>query len=548
MSVSSTSDVQATFVATLVDEWIAAGVTDAVVCPGSRSTPLSLALAARAEIRTHVRIDERSAAFFALGRALRSRRPVIIVVTSGTAAMELHAAVAEADLAGVPLIVVTADRPPELHGIGAPQTVRQRELYATLVRRYEEPGVARLEAQASWRPLARRLVESATSAHAGPVHLNAAFVEPLVGQPGPLPPARDGGWRTSSTVDAPFDFDADGRRVLVVLGPGSPEGLGDLAHRRGWVVLTDATGRGGIAHFDALLRHDHVAATLRPDVVIRGGGLPASKVLGQRLREWACPTVAVSTGAPVADPDATVTAVVHASSVDGDASTPGDRDYVDAWTRYEAVAQSVVSDKESAHDLDEPSLARTLVSYGAAHDVPLVVGSSMPIREVEWWSDTARGPVYANRGANGIDGVTSTVLGVAAGERAIGFVGDVTFLHDVSALTDGLGSAGGSAAIVVADNGGGGIFAFLPQASVVDETTFSQVFLTPRHHDLAAIARGFGHRATVVSSRDDLVRALDNTWRADGVHVIVAKVPDVHSNVTRHEELNSAIARALDAQ
>ena len=147
---------QATYVATLVDEWCRRGLTDVVVCPGSRSTPLALAVVRREELRVHGRIDERSAAFFAVGRALATRRPVAVVVTSGTAAAELHAAVAEADLAHVPLLVLTADRPPELHGVGAPQTIDQQRLFASKVRLYEEPGVARIEAAQSWRPLARR--------------------------------------------------------------------------------------------------------------------------------------------------------------------------------------------------------------------------------------------------------------------------------------------------------------------------------------------------------------------------------------------------------
>ncbi|MBW4030099.1 MAG: 2-succinyl-5-enolpyruvyl-6-hydroxy-3-cyclohexene-1-carboxylate synthase, partial [Acidobacteria bacterium] len=143
--------------ATLVDEWFRLGLRDVVICPGSRSTPMTMAFARHGGVSAHVRIDERSAAFFALGRALSSRRPVAIVVTSGTAAAEVHAAVAEADLAGVPVMVITADRPPELHGVGAPQTIDQQRLYGSKVRLYEEPGIARLDASTSWRPLARRL-------------------------------------------------------------------------------------------------------------------------------------------------------------------------------------------------------------------------------------------------------------------------------------------------------------------------------------------------------------------------------------------------------
>ena len=194
-SVPSPSVAQSTLAATLFDEWVRAGLTDVVLCPGSRSTPLSLAAARAPGVAVHVRLDERSAGFFALGRALATARPVVIVVTSGTAAAELHAAVAEADLARVPLIVVTADRPPELHGVGAAQTIDQRHLYGAMARRFEEPGVARAEASATWRPLASRLWNCAAGATgpAGPVHLNLAFVEPLIAAPGELPAPRANG-------------------------------------------------------------------------------------------------------------------------------------------------------------------------------------------------------------------------------------------------------------------------------------------------------------------------------------------------------------------
>src|SRR5487761_2582248 len=181
--------------ATLFDEWVRCGLRDVVLCPGSRSTPLALAAARRSEVVLHVRLDERSAAFFALGRALVTGRPVAVVVTSGTAVAELHAAVAEADLAGVPLLVVSSDRPPELHGVGAAQTIDQRAIFGAMVRRFDDPGVARDDAAASWRPLAGRLWAAATGAHPGPVHLNVPLVEPLTEAPRDLPASRGtGAW------------------------------------------------------------------------------------------------------------------------------------------------------------------------------------------------------------------------------------------------------------------------------------------------------------------------------------------------------------------
>ncbi|MGH9087557.1 MAG: thiamine pyrophosphate-binding protein, partial [Acidimicrobiales bacterium] len=186
---------QATFCATLVDEWLRAGVTDAVVCPGSRSTPLALALAARPELRCHVRLDERGAGFFAVGLGLATGRPVVVCTTSGTAAVELHPAVVEAHHGRVPVIVCTADRPPELQQVGAPQTIVQAGLYGQAVRWSADPGVPVEATRGAWRSLAARTVAEAMSGPAGPgpVHCNLAFRDPLVGEPGPLPEGRSGG-------------------------------------------------------------------------------------------------------------------------------------------------------------------------------------------------------------------------------------------------------------------------------------------------------------------------------------------------------------------
>ena len=182
---------QVDFARTLVDEWVRAGVRFAALAPGSRSSPLALALLGEPRLRTYVRLDERSAAFFALGSALASGRPAVLVTTSGTAATEVHAAVVEADLARVPLIVVTADRPPELHGVGAPQTIDQIGLYGRAVRYAADPGVPDENGRPYWRSLGARLVAEACSSPLGPgpVHANLAFREPLVEAPASSRPA-----------------------------------------------------------------------------------------------------------------------------------------------------------------------------------------------------------------------------------------------------------------------------------------------------------------------------------------------------------------------
>lgn len=542
-SVPSPSVTQSTMAATLFDEWVRSGLHDVVICPGSRSTPLTLAAARSPGVVTHVRLDERSAAFFALGRALATSCPVVVVVTSGTAAAELHAAVAEADLAMVPLIVVTADRPPELHGVGAAQTIDQRHLYGSMVRRFEEPAVSRPEARATWRPLASRLWNAAAglTGSPGPVHLNLAFVEPLVAEPAPLPAPRADGAPWHHVVPGARDsaeLDVKGRRVLAVVGAGVGPAVVDSCGALDWAVVGDATAQGATPYADPLLRDDDFADEMRPDLVVRLGGLPASRVLGERLRSWGAPVVALTGAGPVADPDAIVGLTRGGLPDPTRDASRGDGAYARAWRAAAArVGDWLETIDAASRALSEPTAARAVVGASARHGVPLVIGSSMPVRDVEWWAPERQAPTYANRGANGIDGVVSTVLGVAAGACALGLVGDLTMLHDVSGLVDGLGTAGGTCVLVVIDNHGGGIFSFLPQATSLRPEEFERLFATPSGHDLVEVARGLGLAAVRVRDRGALCAAIDEGLAVSGVTVVVADVVTRDENVRHHDTL-----------
>ena len=545
-SVPSPSVVQATWAATLFDEWIARGLSDVVICPGSRSTPLALACARRPELRLHVRIDERSAGFFAIGRALALGRPVAIVVTSGTAAAELHACVAEATQAYVPLLVLTADRPPELHGVGAPQTMDQGHLYGSMVRRHEDPGVVDVIDVATWRVLAARLWTDATSSPdgAGPVHLNASFVEPLVADALEVgePLGTDAQIGPSETAKV----DLAGQRVLCIVGRGVDREVIEDLSSLGWVVLGDATARGSTPYFDALVRVDSFAQRVRPDVVVRIGGLVSSKVLDDRLRQWGSRTIGFAGGGFLADPHRFVTE--RFDGLPGSTTiAPGDPTYASQWRAAVEEVESLLVTLDGGDALNEPMVARAVVAASGATGAALVVGSSMPVRDVEWWSPPRCSPTYSNRGVNGIDGVVSTILGVASGGRAIGYVGDVTLLHDVSGLVDGLGPHGGTAVLVVADNAGGGIFSFLAQSTMADQELFEQLFATPRPHDLVEVARAFGHRAVRVTSPSELTEAIDAALATDGVSVVVATVPSRTENVLIHARLNDAVKLRIES-
>ncbi len=514
-----------------MDEWIELGLGDAVICPGSRSTPLALELAARGELRCHVRLDERSAAFFALGVALASSRPVVVLVTSGTAAVEVHAAVCEADLSCVPLIVVTADRPPELHGVGAPQTIDQVGVFGRAVRDAADPGVARADAERSWRPLARRLWRRShgEGSLAGPVHLNAAFVEPLVAPALALPPRVV--TEPSNVTPPQVTLHLGGRRVLVVAGARSDLESVDRLAAAGCVVVGDVTMAQGLAHADVIVRDENLARDLVPDLVVRLGGQPASKVLAQRLREWSAPTLAVGWAEDPADPDGLAGTVLR-GRLHLDDGDEADAEYGARWRELSLA----VSEGFDHLDLwNEPTVAADVAREARESSRVLVVGSSMPVRDVEWWAPVRPASVVSNRGANGIDGVVSTLCGVASVNPALGLVGDLTMLHDVSALVEG--SPRGRATLVVMDNRGGGIFSFLSQRERLDESRFEMLFGTPRHHDLVDVARAFSHHAQRVSSRDDLRRALVESRDREGLSVIVADLPGRDDNVATHGSL-----------
>jgi 2-succinyl-5-enolpyruvyl-6-hydroxy-3-cyclohexene-1-carboxylate synthase len=590
------ADVQAAFCAVLIDEWARAGVTDAVVAPGSRSTPIVLALDAEPRIRVHVVLDERSAGFVALGLGLGSGRPAVVATTSGTAAVELHPAVVEAAHAGVPLIAVTADRPPELHEVGAPQTVEQTGLYGPAVRWAVSPGVAEWAAAASWRSLAARCVAEAASGPRGPgpVHCNLAFREPLLGTaPVHAPPGRSHGapWHTRAAPAAAKVPTAviellrghAGGRGLIVAGAGAAGGVGAAAtggrgadpaivveagRRLGWPVLADPRsgcripGATVVGAADALLRIPEVAAW-RPEVVLRLGSPWASKVVTQWLAglDTDVPQVLVDPWGQWADPDRRVQMVVAAdpaevaralvgmSAAPGPSSaraTPGPQ-WARQWADAECAAQRALRellDEGRPLALSEPGVARAVVA-GLPEGGVLMVSSSMPIRDVEWYAAPRDHiEVLANRGANGIDGVLSAAVGVAAGCGApvVALLGDLAFLYDAGAL---LGAARRQLAltVVVVDNDGGGIFSFLPQAAALPAEQFERYWGTPHGVDIVAIAAAYGAETIEVADRSQLDGVLACA-KQPGVRVARVR-SDRAANVPVHDRLHSAVAAAV---
>ena len=572
---------------TLVDEFARAGLTEAVLAPGSRSAPLALALADEERIRLHVFVDERSAAFFALGAAKASERPTLVLCTSGTAAAHFHPAVLEADHSRVPLIVCTADRPAELRDTGAPQTTDQVRLYAGAVRFFVDlPADGDPAARAAWRPIAARVWAEAAGPPAGPVHLNVAFREPLVsldpddaaacmeagradGRPWVVshrPPAA--GLAPTEATELTERIQA-AKRGLVVAGWGSPPQAGEIAACLRWPLLADAIsglrspagrtaqqpppGLPAVTTYEALLRVPEFAERQRPDLVIRFGGPLTSKtamtwldasipqILVDPDGAWLDPQRAAGERVP-AIPD--VGPIVDEGRSDRGAAT----EWQDAWQHAEHTARRTLDDFLDGDE--EPFEGRVARDVGAACAVSarnpaLVVASSMPVRDLEAFAGRVPPRVFANRGVNGIDGLVSTVLGVAVGVGApvVGLLGDLAFLHDAGGLL-GAPDRGLDAVLVVVDNGGGGIFSFLPQAGLPSER-FELLFGTPSGVDVSAVAAAYGIPAERVERAGEVGPALDRALAAGGVRVVMVPTGDRAANVDRHRQAWAAVAEAV---
>ncbi|HVA06054.1 MAG TPA: 2-succinyl-5-enolpyruvyl-6-hydroxy-3-cyclohexene-1-carboxylic-acid synthase [Acidimicrobiales bacterium] len=544
--------VQATFAATLVDEWAHHGVTDAVICPGSRSTPLALALADRLQV--HVRLDERSAGFYAVGLAGATGRPVVICTTSGTAAAELHAAVVESHYGCVPLIVCTADRPPELHGVGASQTIDQSGLFTTSTRWANEPGVPEASQSETWRPLAARSVAEALygSQGPGPVHLNLAFREPLIGEPGPLPGHTEPALaRPAPAAPTPHLWAPLSGRGLLIAGacPGlEPLHLMDFADQLGWPAMADPLSGcrvpGTIAAADALVRTN----IERPDTIVLFGTPWLSKALSEYV------VTASGEGARILrvdpwgrriDPTGVVNELHHAPSsafMRGalEHAQPAPAQWLTTWRDREDAAQKAI-DSVLGDQLTEPQVARRVWLRAGAAGAAVFVSASMPMRDLEWFAPTLAEPpkTMANRGVNGIDGVVSSALGVAAsGRRTFALLGDLAFLHDVSGLVN---LRDDPCTFVVVDNGGGGIFSFLPQADALASEQFEMLFGTPPTTDVSRVADGFGLPVTDVAT----VAELNGALLQDPPAMVRVRVPGRAENVTLHNALNQAVRLAI---
>ncbi|HEU4598827.1 MAG TPA: 2-succinyl-5-enolpyruvyl-6-hydroxy-3-cyclohexene-1-carboxylic-acid synthase [Solirubrobacterales bacterium] len=567
------------------EELARSGVRLAVISPGSRSTPLAVALWRQPEIEVSVIVDERSAGFFALGAAQASGDPVALLCTSGTALVNYHPAVCEADESAIPLLVLSADRPPELRGIGAGQTIDQIKTFGSSVRWFCEVGTheADDEGLLHYRGVACRAVAAARGEiRPGPVHLNLPWREPLapVAVDGAVtatdPLALNGRDKRPLTAVTRVDLEpsafvldevaahiGDAIDGVIVAGrqldPELREPLAHLARVSGFPILADPTSqlRCGphdrshvIAGYDLLLRDEHFARAVVPELVLRFGETPTSKPLRAWLAGSGADQIVVDPYGGWNEPSRRAAAILRADPTELAAGWAArleglegrERPAPSRWLQAEAAAHAALSDSfAGSSEITEPALHRAL---GEAHrDGDLVyTASSMPIRDQEAFlaADETDVLFLSNRGANGIDGLISSGIGAAraSGRPTTIISGDLGLLHDLGGLA-ALREVETPVRVVVIDNDGGGIFHFLPQEAALGADEFEALLGTPRGVDAAKAATLFDLPHRRLESLDDLPGAL-----AAGTGLIEVKT-DRHTNAAAHQQLAKTVHAAL---
>jgi 2-succinyl-5-enolpyruvyl-6-hydroxy-3-cyclohexene-1-carboxylate synthase len=571
MSTDNLASRNALFGQQVIERVLAAGCVGFVVSPGSRNTPLVMAVA-NASVPVKVVLDERSAAFFALGWAKAAKAPVALICTSGSAGAHYLPAIIEAWETGVPLMALTADRPTEHQGIGAPQTTIQEGFYSRHTKGYL--GIGAADDPGAQEQLAglEQLAELATRGKPGPIHVNIGFREPLwqatphlqpVGHSKPMAVEAD-------DLDQLPELPAVGRG-LVVIGPvqeaqpqagAATQAVVDLARSMGWPVLADIAANlrqnpanAGVLvnHYDLLLRSKSARAALQPEFVLHIGRMPTSKTLFSWMQEL----------------EDQGTRVWHLGS-DGQAHTlaknpkvfktswsrlgaycqaatsqqPIESSWMTPWRLAEKAAQEVVTEQTSNAGLWEGAIA--FAASRLPRDSRLVLASGMTVRDVDSYATTLApgSECLVNRGVNGIDGLIATAAGVAAEDRSRRVrlvLGDLAFQHDLGSLA--LAVAEPNLDIVVINNGGGGIFEFLPIRKATDK--FEQFFLAPQGFDISAVSRSFGVTSCRCESIDELALILSDS--TPGCRLMEVMV-DRENNVTMHRQIGSAAIARLNKE
>ncbi|WP_010532311.1 2-succinyl-5-enolpyruvyl-6-hydroxy-3-cyclohexene-1-carboxylic-acid synthase [Lentibacillus jeotgali] len=555
------------YTANFVDGLVQSGLSDVVISPGSRSTPLAMTIAEHPGLKQWVVIDERSAAFFALGMAKKRHHAVAIVCSSGTAAANYFPAIIEAYYSRVPLVVLTADRPHELRDTGAPQAIDQVKMYGDYAKWFHEMALPEADEKmlAYARGKASRAVNTANEGNPGPVHLNFPFREPLIpdlslenlwGERSPEP------FYTKTEGKRKLDRDQlenlrsklqSFHKGLIVCGPQTdqalPAAVSELAAAWQIPILADPLSqvRAGEHHkdvviegYDAILRSESIREKLKPDFIIRFGAMPVSKPYLFYVKEHnSIPQFVVENTAGYREPAGNKTEMIYADAalLCKDLMNLADRDSSDAkwlqtWQNMNQTAKDFLLESDDENGVTEGEAVRSLMEV-IPDNSGIYVGNSMAVRDLDTFFMTTPKSieVLSNRGANGIDGMISSGMGAASiGAPVTLLLGDLSFFHDMNGLLAAK-HYGLNITILVVNNNGGGIFSFLPQ--VKHEAHFEALFGTPLDIEFEQAVNMYGGTYQQPANEAELKQALESSYEYDGLSVVEVKT-DRAANLNWH--------------
>ncbi|MFC7322137.1 2-succinyl-5-enolpyruvyl-6-hydroxy-3-cyclohexene-1-carboxylic-acid synthase [Halobacillus campisalis] len=571
----SHTEVLTKYMVHFVGQLASSGVEDVVISPGSRSTPLAMTFRQRDDINHWINLDERSAAFFALGIAKEKQKPVALVCTSGTAAANYYPAIVEAYYSRVPLLVLTADRPHELRDVGAPQAIEQTEMYGKYVKWFHDLALPEESLLSYVKKQAARAVMESTSEHNGPVHLNIPLREPLTPdfslpelwshEQEPIPEIMAGLTTLSKDNVKVFkELLLSDRNGLIVCGPQTnpdlAEAITELASKVGIPVLADPLSqlragdhdkRNVVESYDALLKSDPLKRKLQPDYIIRFGAMPVSKAYLQWIQSYGNTVehFIVEEHSSYREPSGVAAQFVwchplsFCKQVSAEISEGSTEDnWLDLWRKMniEAKEHMLAAPDERLNE----GHAVAYLSDAIPDDSVLFVGNSMPIRDVDSFfvSTPKKVTIMANRGANGIDGVISTALGIAAtGRKTTLLLGDVSFFHDLNGLLIAK-QRSLNLTIVVINNDGGGIFSYLPQAEKSEH--FEELFGTPLGIDFKGVTEMYGASHKRVTDWDTYKLSLSDSYKEEGLSIIEF-LTNREDHVAFHKQKWNQIAEAV---
>ncbi|MBY0097207.1 2-succinyl-5-enolpyruvyl-6-hydroxy-3-cyclohexene-1-carboxylic-acid synthase [Mesobacillus maritimus] len=566
------------YIAAFVAELVHAGVKDIVISPGSRSTPIALVMAEHPELNLHIHVDERSAAFFGLGIAKATKKPVAILCTSGTAAANYYPAIIEATISRVPLMVLTADRPHELRDVGAPQAIDQIHLYGHNVKWFVEmsPPEGKEEMIRYARTVCARAAATATRYPAGPVHLNFPLREPLIPnlyeEMFELPERTNGyvdihdgklSLSTETIKNLATMLNAE-KHGVIICGPiedaAFTETVVSFAKLLQFPILADPLSqlRSGLHEqeliidaYDTFLRFEDSKEALKPNVVIRFGAMPVSKALTIFLKENRdVPQIVVDGGSGWRDPLTAATEMVYCdeSFLCRDVSKyiePREEQssYLEKWISINKHTKMNLSSIRDIPKLSEGKLFHLLADL-LPENATLFVGNSMPIRDLDsfFFANKKGIKVMGNRGANGIDGIVSTALGAATVSQPLYLVlGDLTFFHDLNGLLAAkLFKL--NVTVLLINNNGGGIFSFLPQAE--HPKHFEMLFGTPLELDFRHVIEMYGGSYEKVVDWDHFHHVFAKDLEAKGLRVLEIST-DRDTNLSEHRDLWNSVSQEI---